>query len=78
MIARTMVVLPVPGPPVTTMSFCVTASRIASRWLSANAISIFFSAHPIAASTFTAGSGCGPAPAPGRLARRRVRRGTAA
>ena len=38
MMARTMVVLPVPGPPVMTSSFCVTASRIASRWLAAKAI----------------------------------------
>ena len=42
------------------MSFLVTASRIAFRWLSANVIFIFRSAHPIAASTFAAGSGCGP------------------
>ena len=31
MMARTMVVLPVPGPPVMTSSFRVIASRIAAR-----------------------------------------------
>ena len=61
MMARTMVVLPVPGPPVMTSSFRVIASRIAARWLLAKAIPIFRSAHSMAASALTSGSGCGPA-----------------
>ena len=60
MMPRTMVVLPVPGPPVMTSSFCVTASRIASRWLLGEGDPHLPLGPPMAASTLTAGSGCGP------------------
>ena len=45
---RTMVVLPVPGPPVTTITLRETLALTAWRWLSAKAMPIFRSAHPAA------------------------------
>ncbi len=55
-----IVVLPTPGPPVTTSTFAVTAWRIASRWAGASSRPIFFSTHCRAASVLSAGSGWPP------------------
>ena len=57
----TSVVLPTPGPPVITSTLARSASRTASRWLSARVIPALRSAQGIACSGSTAGQGGRPA-----------------
>jgi hypothetical protein len=56
----TMVVLPTPGPPVMTSALLLSASRIASRWLSASVRRPRSSTHPTAFSASIDGQGSLP------------------
>mmetsp|Transcript_49017 Transcript_49017/g.91246 ORF Transcript_49017/g.91246 Transcript_49017/m.91246 type:complete len:276 (+) Transcript_49017:935-1762(+) len=63
-ICRTLlsrVVLPTPGPPVTTSTLEVSAMRSASRWDSPKRMPTFSSTHSMAAGQSTSGQGGGPA-----------------
>ena len=55
-----MVVLPTPGPPVITMTFEQSASRMASTWLRARVKPVFISTQGSALSASMSGQGKGP------------------
>ncbi len=59
-IELTSVVLPTPGPPVMTRTFDRSASRTASRWLSARVMPALLSTHGMALSASIAGQGREP------------------
>jgi hypothetical protein len=59
-IELTRVVLPTPGPPLTTSTFVVSASRTASRWLAASVTPALLSTQGMAFAASIAGQGRTP------------------